>query len=111
MGDTMLIDAQIVTPYLIIILTAALGLAGFYFKSITNKLAHLSESLMDLALKMAVIIEHTKDTDTDILDVKKYHNEIIDLKVATAELNERSLNNRSAIHSVQSRLDDTRERL
>lgn len=107
----MVVDAQIVTPALIVILTAALSLAGFYFKSITSKLSHLSESLIDLALKMAILIEHNKDTDTDIIDIKKYHNEIIDLKVASAELNERSSNNRTAIHSMQSRIDDTRERL
>ena len=107
----MLIDAQIVTPYLVVVLTAALALAGFYFKSITSRLAALSQNLIDLALKMAVLIEHNTNTDEDIIDVKKYHNEIIDLKVASAELNERSMTNRTAIHSIYSRLDDTRERL
>jgi len=94
----MLIDTEIVTPYLVVLLTAALGLTGFYFKSITNKLS-------DIAVEIATLIEHIHNTDGDIIDIKKYHNEIIDLKVATAELNERSKTTRSQVDTLQTRLD------
>lgn len=101
----MLINAQIVTPYLVVILTFALGVVGFYFRSITTRLTHLGESLVDLALKMAVLVEHNKDTDLDIDDIKKYHTEIIDLKLASSELNERSKNNSARITIILDKLN------
>lgn len=104
----MVIDAQVVTPYLVIILTAALGLAGFYFKSITNKLSDLSNSLGSLALKIATLVEHINNTDVDIIDIKKYHDEIIDLKVASSTLNERTLSTRGQVALLQSRFDETK---
>lgn len=104
-GGTMLIDAQIVTPYLVVILTFGLGVMGFYFRSITNKLATLSQSLIDLALKIAVLVEHDKDTDFDITEIKKFHTEIIDLKLASSELNERSKNNSRRINNIIDKID------
>ena len=104
----MLIDAQVITPYLTVVLAASLGFAGFYFKSITSKLTELSGNIADLAIKMATLVEHNINTDGDIIDIKKYHNEIIDLKVATAELNERTLTTREQVNSIFSRLDETR---
>lgn len=103
----MLIDAQIITPYLVVIITAALALAGFFFKSITTKLSDLSNNLADLAVKIATLIEHNNNTDGAIGDIKKYHNEIIDLKAASAELNERTITTRNQLNLIQSRLDDT----
>ena len=100
MGDTLLIDAQIITPYLVVILTFALGVVGFYFRSITNRLTILGQSLIELALKIAVLVEHDKDTDIDINDIKKYHAEIIDLKLASSEMNERSKNNTIRINNI-----------
>ena len=97
----MIIDAQIVTPYLVVLLTAALGLTGFYFKSITNKLS-------DIAVEIATLVEHIHNNDNEIIDIKKYHNEIIDLKVATAELNERSKNTRNQIEGLQARLVESK---
>ena len=102
----MFIDAQVVTPYLVFILTVALGLAGFYFKSITNKLSDLSASLATLSLKIATLIEHMNNADNDMLDVQKYHDEIIDLKVASATLNERTLTTRSQLAALQIKLKE-----
>ena len=104
----MIIDAQIVTPYLIFVLSAALGLAGFYFKSITNKLSSLSGNLANLAVEIATLIEHIHNNDNEIIDIKKYHNEIIDLKVAAAELNERSKNTRTQVELLQTRLVESK---
>jgi len=106
--DFMIIDAQIVTPYLIFVLSAALGLAGFYFKSITNKLSSLSGNLANLAVEIATLIEHIHNNDNEIIDIKKYHNEIIDLKVAAAELNERSKNTRTQVELLQTRLVESK---
>jgi hypothetical protein len=97
----MVIDAQILTPYLVALLTAALGLMGFFFKTITSRLS-------TIAVEIATLIEHLHNTDGDIIDIKKYHNEIIDLKVATAELNERTITTRNQVATLQSRFDETK---
>lgn len=70
---------QTLTPYLVVMLAAIISALGWYLRTVGAKLS-------DVALKLATLIEHTLNMDGDMVEVKKYHDEIIDLKVATAEL-------------------------
>lgn len=79
----MLIDLQLVTPYLLVVLAGGIGALGWYFRTVGSKLA-------DVAVKLATLIEHNVNADLNaginVADMKKQHDEIIELKVATAEL-------------------------
>lgn len=74
---------QMLTPYLIVIMAALLSALGWYLRSVGSKLS-------EVAIKLATLIEHTINTDKDIADIQKYHDEIIDLKLASAELDTRT---------------------
>jgi len=78
-----LIDLQLVTPYLLLILATLISAIGWYLRSVGNKLS-------EVGTKLATLIEHTVNNDNDIADIRKYHDEIIDLKVASAELDTRT---------------------
>lgn len=66
-------------PIIIWILGIAIPLGASYFIWSTA-------TMYKHTTLLAVIAEHDKATDKDILDSKKAHDEIIDLKLATSEL-------------------------
>ena len=73
------------------IVLLAIGLiataVGFFFKSILSSLSKLTNSLATISTTIAVMQEHTRNSDEDIATTTKYHDEIIEHKQALAVLN------------------------
>lgn len=98
----MLVDLQVITPYLLVLFTALVSGIGVYFKTVTHKLANV-------ALQLAVLIEHNIKTDANIIELKKYHDELIELKVASSELDATTKGLMKQVDSIQSRIDNTQK--
>lgn len=72
-------------PFAAIILATLLGAATYFVRSTAIGLHSLNE-------RVSILIEHNVRTDSDVAEIKKYHDEIIDLKVASATFEERTKN-------------------
>jgi hypothetical protein len=86
------------SPYMVgatmTLLAAFLTAFGYIFRT----LGRVSEGV-------AVLVEHSKATDAGILDGRKAHDEIIYLKLASAELDQLTKTHSTEIHDLKKRID------
>lgn len=74
-------------PYILAALVLLAGAIGFFFRSILKSLGDLAANLAVATTNIAVMKEHINGNDADIREITKYHDEIMEHKVALAELN------------------------
>lgn len=87
-------------PYILLLISILAGVIGWFLRKVLGTLAAHTTAL-------AVLVEHNIRTDSNVLDLTKAHDELIDLKVASSELNARTENHETRLLRLESFHDQT----
>lgn len=100
-------DIALLDTFAGVILAAALGLLAWLLRSLISKLTDHSTELVKLT---GLVTRLISDMDESELVVTKYHDEIIEHKLALATLDTKHRDLYDKVTSIENRLDSTQPR-